>query len=918
MWLTEAARPKCFVELGTLHGVSYFTFCETAARLGNITRCFAVDSWKGDEHTGFYEEDVWEHVSRINREHYSSFSTLIRKTFDEALPLFSDASIDLLHIDGRHFYEDVRHDLESWLPKLSSRGVILLHDTNVHDRGFGVARLWREIEDRYPTFQFLHGNGLGIVAVGSEVPSRLTKLFEAGSNEKTSAVVREAYSRLGKGVSDRLELRHEQEMVSRLRADISHLQHVTNAANEGAKNLERQVEAASERAKNLERQIEAANERAKNLERQIEAAKEEAALEKSEIERVRQERAQCQLEIHQLRELAVHREQLLASTSWRATAPLRRLSRKRTRILNAFRTSLPHKPKDVLRRVQRAVRKWTTPVLAQSQLFDSTGHAAGGTVGVPQLLSAVPGAADSFNYQPLVSIIMPVFNVEAELLRRAIASVRAQTYPNWEICVCDDGSTVQETIEALRAVELLEPRLHVRRLPTNSGISAASNEALDLASGEFIALLDNDDELTPHALETCVAVLNRDDRIDVIYSDEDKLNFGGGREEPFFKPDWSPSLLREVMYVGHLLVIRRNLVEKVGRFDPTYDGVQDYELMLRLAEHTNAIHHVRDILYHWRRIPGSVAECTNSKPNLGKKQVAAVNAHLSRMGVAAQAEAHPNLAHRAMLLPSAREKFPRISIIIPTKDAPELISRCLHTIFDSTAYPNFEVVVVDNGTSDSQALATLDKYPIVRVLLDGPFNFSRANNIGVKAASGDVLVFLNNDTEILHRDWLEQMLFLLDDPDVGAVGPLLLYPNRTVQHAGVALGIRGTADHVLRGLPEDADGYFGSLACTREVSAVTFACAMVRREDYDVVGGLQELYQTHYQDVDFCLRLRELGRRILCTPRTRLVHHESATRGSGYDAMDRALLLDSWGATIGAGDPYSRWEPAARAGVCGA
>lgn len=545
-------------------------------------------------------------------------------------------------------------------------------------------------------------------------------------------------------------------------------------------------------------------------------------------------------------------------------------------------------------------------------------HAAWRTTLFSPLVPAAPGSAKRFDYQPLVSIIIPVFNVEAEWLQRAITSVRDQTYANWEICICDDGSTAQETIEALGILERSEPRLHLARLLANSGISVASNEALDLASGEFIALLDNDDELTPHALQTCVAALNHDASIDVIYSDEDKLNLGGWREDPFFKPDWSPSLLREVMYVGHLLVIRRSLVEKVGRFDPNYDGVQDYELMLRLAEHTKAIHHVRHILYHWRRTPGSVAERTEAKPNLGRKQVAAVNAHLSRIGIAAQADTHPSLAHRAILIPSPRERFPRISIIIPTRDAPQLISRCLHTIFDRTIYPNFEVVVVDNGTSDIDALATLDKYPVVRVPFNGPFNYSRANNAGAKAARGDILVFLNNDTEILHGDWLDQMLFLLDDPEVGAVGPLLLYPNRKVQHAGVALGIRGTADHVLRGLPEDADGYFGSLACTREVSAITFACAMVRREDYNAVGGMQELYQTHYQDVDFCLRLRELGRRILCTPRTRLVHHESATRGSRYDVIDRALLLDSWGATIRSGDPYSRWEPAASAGVDGA
>ncbi|MGO4441175.1 glycosyltransferase family 2 protein [Rhizobium sp. RAF56] len=524
-----------------------------------------------------------------------------------------------------------------------------------------------------------------------------------------------------------------------------------------------------------------------------------------------------------------------------------------------------------------------------------------------------PGAATHFTYQPLVSIIVPVYNVTAEWLLRAVSSVQAQTYPNWELCICDDGSTAADTIRAVRDLEGKEPRLRVKRLQENGGISKATNEAIALATGEFVAFLDNDDELLPHSLEAYVAALNADPSIDVIYSDEDKLSERGIPEEPFLKPDWSPSMLREVMYVGHLLSVRRALIEQIGGCDSRYDGVQDYEMMLRLSEHTSAIHHVPEVLYHWRRIPGSIADRPDSKPDIGRKQVAAINAHLVRAGISASAKAHPILAHRAILVPNVRERFPRISIIILTKDAPELISRCLATIFERSSYPNFEVVVVDNGSSDVDALAVLDRYPLIRVPYLEPFNFSRANNLGVAASTGDVLVLLNNDTEILDGDWLEQMLFFLDDENVGAIGPLLLYPDRSVQHAGVALGIRGTADHVLRGLPEDSDGYFGSLSCTREVSAVTFACVMLRKSDYDAVEGLCELYQTHYQDVDMCLRLRAIGRRNIYTPRTRLIHHESATRGSAYDNIDRALLLDCWGSEIRAGDPYSRWEPESNA-----
>jgi GT2 family glycosyltransferase len=867
MWLVEALKPKCVVELGTHHGVSYFTFCETAMRLGASTRCFAVDTWEGDEHAGFYGEDVWNHVSKINAAHYAAFSTLIRQTFDSAIRLFEDGSIDLLHIDGRHYYDDVRHDFQAWLPKLSDAGVVILHDTNVHERGFGVAQLWRELQQVYPTFEFFHGNGLGVVAVGSQPPHRLKPLLSASADLSVAVAIRSAYARLGAGIGDRLALQNEEMMVARLRGDVAHLQRAAESA------------AASARA-------------------EVQAARAEVQAAEAKVG------AQAR-EIHLV---TAQRDQLLKSTSWRMTAPLRWVSRASHlgRALLAARRLGKDGPIEALRKVKRFIRRrlrMHTP--AEAGVVDPRAYAA----------VAMSEAAPCLAYQPLISIVVPVFNVEPELLRRAVASVQAQTYPNWELCVCDDGSTAANTIDTLLMLERTEPRLRLVRLARNSGISGATNKALALANGDFVAFLDNDDELIPFALEKCVVELNRDDKIDVLYSDEDKLNHRGEREEPFFKPDWSPSLLREVMYVGHLLVVRCSLVKKIGGCDSTYDGVQDFELMLRLSEHTRSIKHVREILYHWRRIPGSVADRTDAKPHLSEKQVAAVNAHLSRLGISAHAVQHPSLEHRVIVKPLGREHCPRVSIVILTKDAPQLISQCLDSIYTKTNYPDFEVVVVDNETTDREAQEAIGRHPVIHVPFKGNFNFSRANNRGVAVTSGEILVLLNNDTEIIDGDWLNEMLFLLDDPEVAAVGPMLLYPDGTVQHAGVALGIRGTADHVLRGLPADADGYFGSLACTREVSAVTFACVMMRRGDYDAVGGLQELYGTHYQDVDFCLRLRERGRRILYTPRTRLIHHESATRGSTYDAMDRALLLDAWGTTISFGDPYSRWEPAARAEV---
>jgi GT2 family glycosyltransferase len=374
--------------------------------------------------------------------------------------------------------------------------------------------------------------------------------------------------------------------------------------------------------------------------------------------------------------------------------------------------------------------------------------------------------------------------------------------------------------------------------------------------------------------------------------------------EPFYKPDWSPELLRGVMYVGHLLVVRRKLAEKVGGFDSTFDKVQDFEFLLRVSEVTDRIKHIPKILYHWRKVPGSLAQGSEEKSEITELQSEAVNAHLRRRGVPGVAKPHPTIGHRVTIYPEPRETWPLVSILIPTKDAPHHLGRCLQSIVSLTTYRNFEVVVIDNDSTDPEALVLLKKFPIQIVPFPGGFNFSRANNLGAKQSRGEYLILLNNDTEVVTPDWIEILMFHLELPNVAAVGPLLTYPDNTVQHAGVVLGFRGTADHVMRGLPKDSDGYAGSLSCTREVSAVTAACMMIRRDDYIKCGGMVEDYSTHYQDLDLCQRLVASGHRIVFTPRAHLIHHEGTTRGRFYDDMDRALLLDTWGDVIAQGDPY--------------
>jgi GT2 family glycosyltransferase len=569
---------------------------------------------------------------------------------------------------------------------------------------------------------------------------------------------------------------------------------------------------------------------------------------------------------------------VVESFSWRGTAPLRTAKRELHRA----------------RRIARRARRGRLPRTAASNVDEPA---------IPRSATTSQLALAELRHRPLISILTPVYDVDPQWLNRAVESVRRQSYPEWELCLADDGSTDTATLACLERLENV-PGIELVRSESNGGIAAATNRALAQATGEFVAFLDNDDELHPDALLDCVRVLNERPGTDVVYTDEDKIDRRDRHSGAFHKPDWSPELLRGVMYVGHLLFVRRSLVEEAGGLDSRYDGVQDFELMLRVSERTDRIEHVPRVLYHWRKLAGSIARSLEAKPAISELQAAAVNAHLKRRAIPAVARPNPEHPHRTVVEPAARPTWPRVTVIVPTKDAPEHLAPCLDSIFERSTYPTFDVILVDNGTTDEDALRLFERHPVRVLPFDGRFNFSRVNNLAAEYANGDYVLFLNNDTRVETAVWLEELVSLAERDGVGAVGPLLLYANGTVQHAGVVLGIRGTADHIMRGFPRDVDGYAGSLACTREVSAVTGACLLVERRLFVELGGFDEHFATHYQDVDLCLRLRERGLRNLYTPRAVLFHHESTSRGDYYDHLDRALLLDRWGETIAQGDPY--------------
>ncbi|NET31320.1 MAG: glycosyltransferase family 2 protein [Cyanothece sp. SIO1E1] len=502
--------------------------------------------------------------------------------------------------------------------------------------------------------------------------------------------------------------------------------------------------------------------------------------------------------------------------------------------------------------------------------------------------------------EPQVSIITPTFESSLDWFAATALSVLNQSTSNWEWCIVDDGSTSVPLRQILPELAHKHPNIKVK-LQASGGISSATNHAINLASGKYICFLDHDDTLAETALQESIRKLS--EGFDIVYSDEDKIDTSGLHYiEPFFKPDWSPEYFRGVMYVGHLLCVRRDLALAVGGLRSEYDGVQDYDFMLRLSEINQGIGHIPKVLYHWRKIEGSIAQKSDAKPKIESLQQASVDEHLKRLNLPATAKQVGN--HRLSIIPLTRKQNPLVSIIIPTKNAPEHLSRCLESIFSFSSYLNFEVLLIDNETTDPKALNIMRQFPVKRIFLPNPFNYSHANNLGAEYAQGDYLLFLNNDTEVVSQDWLQNLLYYASQKDVGAVGALLLFPNKTVQHAGVVLGCRGTADHLMRGFPESSDGYAGSLKCAREVSAVTGACMMIKKEQFYEAGAFNEHFFTHYQDVDLCMRLLRSNKRIIFTPRSVLIHYESITRKEYYDMVDRVLLLDQWQAFISSGDPY--------------
>jgi O-antigen biosynthesis protein len=485
----------------------------------------------------------------------------------------------------------------------------------------------------------------------------------------------------------------------------------------------------------------------------------------------------------------------------------------------------------------------------------------------------------TFTYKPKISIVTPVYRTPEQFLKRCAASVRNQVYDNWEWIVVDDHSRdhrLSQVLESLTA----DSRIQVHRLETNEGIAGATNAALRQCSGEFVAFLDHDDEIAPEALYEIVRELNGDRSIDVLYSDEDKLSPDGKRCEGFFKPDWSPDLLRSMNYVCHFLVCRKDLLDRVGGLRTGYDGSQDYDLILRLFEQTSRIRRIPKVLYHWRIHPGSTAMSTGQKPKASDAGRRALEQHLQRTGARGSVEEVGICRYRVRY---AIDDAPEVAIIIPT-GGNEKLRTAVQSVAGLTTYRNHRIVIVDNSPGDVvkswSGSFTGRGAPLEWVdCRRRPFNFSTLCNRGAEYAGSDYVLFLNDDTEVITPDWIESMLEHAQRSSVGAVGAQLLFPNGTIQHAGVAIGVVGVAAHAFRGLDASVPHYFALSQSVRNCSAVTAACLLMRKNVFEQVGRFDEVnLPTCFQDVDLCLKVVEAGLSVVYTPFARLYHYESASK----------------------------------------
>jgi GT2 family glycosyltransferase len=867
--LVAKVSPKNIVELGVHYGDSYFTFCQSVKDHEIDCRCFGIDTWKGEEHAGRYGEEVWETVIEYNNANYLNFSNLIRGTFSSAVSNFKDHTIDILHIDGLHTYEAVKKDFYTWIPKVSLNGIVLIHDIEEFRDDFGVHELWQEIQKTYSCFSFNHGHGLGVVFKESkkrDIDFYFTKFSDN--------ILDSAYYQ-AKGES--LALEKERDSLKHKNISLIAEYEIIKKSNES---LVCALEDQKLLTEDLKSEVEESETLLVDIQNNLSSTVHENLLLLDKLKRIKH------------------------SLSWKITNPLRFLRRKfidpfqrdksffdarlylelNPDLQESFGNDLEGAASHFLTIGKKEGRQFLRPQLSSRLNYKEWIHEYDKMEG--SMIEKFSKEYTELKERPLLSVVVPVFNTPPKILLETIDSVKRQIYENWELIIVDDDSNRSDIIETLSELQDYDKRLKIIFRDENGHISEASNTGLENVSGEFVLFLDHDDLLREHSLLRFAQTLNENPTCKLIYSDEDKINSLGKRVDPYFKPDWNPDLLLSQNYICHLCCINVDLVREISGFRKGYEGCQDWDLFLRATEllNENEIFHIPEILYHWRKGGGSTASGAKAKEYVFENSIKTIESALDRRKIEAEVELSDESNNYIRIKYNISKIQPLVSIIIPTRDYLKYLRVCIEGILTGTSYENFEILILDNESKDKSTLDYFDQLSNderIRIIkTPGKFNYSKINNLGVTYAKGELLLFLNNDIEPISDNWLTEMVSHGIRPEIGCVGAKLLYPNDTIQHGGVVLGLGGLAGHAFKSFPMDHSGYKNRLCLVQNYSAVTAACLLVKKKLFEQVGGFnEENLQVAFNDVDFCLKVREQGFRNLWTPFALLYHFESASRG---------------------------------------
>lgn len=882
--LVASKGPKSVVALGFGDGQAFFTLCQAVRERDIECRCTAVRR----EHPGEVENDdvAWLKGKAYGSEFYGDLSRfLVGGAVVNEIP---DRSVDLLLLDDCDSGAEIRSDLSNWELKLAPNGVVLFHGIAL-ERDDDPKAAWLQWTASRPTIEFPDGIGLGIalpLEAGEPREPLIRHLF--AGEEKLAELVevyRLAAARIGaqaranEAVRAQTALEARQVWINSILADRWKAQEI----------MDHQLEIMDHQRNTIDSQTEEVKQvgvlrrdRAKAqlvMDAQLEQLKQWTA----RAHRLETERAKLKTEVKEQKQMLNAARKACKKKGRCFQMPGAPGERKRRSISERILREIKRAPRNLLGRREPPESKEKSQTAAgESKSGPKTGepvdrYAAWIGEHEPDTATLARQSTESELWvrKPKISLLVPVLNTPTNFLEEMFSSVAKQSYRNWELCLVDAGSTEVATLEVLKSWVARESRIRFERLEANLGIAENTNRALKPATGDFVACLDHDDLLAPFALYEIVRAISSSPDAEILYSDEDRWSEKGNRREPFFKPEWSPELLFSSMYLGHLTVYRRDLVDALGGFRNRFDLSQDYDFALRATERARAVCHVPGVLYHWREHPGSGS--AGGKPEARKTNIAALADAMERRGLAAEIIEYPaaNRARFKIL------EWPKVSIIVPT-DSAERSRFCVEQLPRMTSYPDYEIVIVTNSALADLLEVAAPKDPGFRfVRYDMPFNFSDKCNCGAQAASGTRLIFFNDDVESGQRDWIQNLIEPLENPEVGAVAPKLLYATGKIQHAGLVTGVRGFVGTACHEWPGDSVDYTNLAQSMRDVSALSAACLAVRREDFFRVGEFDAVNTPiAHSDLDFCFKVREAGFRCVYTPFVTMTHRGHVSIGA--------------------------------------